>query len=427
MNDERSAMGKYYLFGAGINGVAAIKFFKRKNIIAVIDNDERKQGKQMEGIPIISLNQYINRADNKQIIISGFTFSGSITDNLKEKGIFHYYISPYMQTGFYEDCQDIIFKLKLYQYKKICFISKSPMSELIEEGLRENKINVTCSYIEKEKINVIENDAPIIITNYEEKIKAHEICSEKQRDQILDINEIYEKNFGFKNDRLLKFENIHRGERCFIIGNGPSLRYSDLDTLHRNKEICFGVNRIYFAYEHTNWRPNYYVAVDYIIVQNDKKKLMELEGTKFIRHFYKTVENWADNNIYEFRGMISQSGKPEISLDMYQGIYIGNTVVYDAIQIALYMGFREIYLLGVDMTSGVRSEDNGVHFYKSPNPLEGLGIGNISNAQENIEYAAKVIEELGGKLRNATRGGELNKVIRVDFDEFFDLGDDDGM
>ena len=91
------------------------------------------------------------------------------------------------------------------------------------------------------------------------------------------------------------------------------------------------------------------------------------------------------------------------------------------------MGFREIYLLGVDMTSGVRSEDNGVHFYKSPNPLEGLGIGNISNAQENIEYAAKVIEELGGKLRNATRGGELNKVIRVDFDEFFDLGDDDGM
>ena len=39
MNDERSAMGKYYLFGAGINGVAAIKFFKRKNIIAVIDND----------------------------------------------------------------------------------------------------------------------------------------------------------------------------------------------------------------------------------------------------------------------------------------------------------------------------------------------------------------------------------------------------
>lgn len=43
---------------------------------------------------------------------------------------------------------------------------------------------------------------------------------------------------------------------------------------------------------------------------------------------------------------------PCLSQDMYNGVYTGNTVVYDAIQIALYMGFEEIYLLGVDMTRG---------------------------------------------------------------------------
>ena len=47
-------MSRYYLFGAGINAYAVIQFFGRQNIIAAIDNDEKKQGTQIERIPIIS-------------------------------------------------------------------------------------------------------------------------------------------------------------------------------------------------------------------------------------------------------------------------------------------------------------------------------------------------------------------------------------
>ena len=52
-------MKQYYLFGAGINGIAAIQFFGKQNILAIIDNDERKQGKEVEGIPVISLELYL--------------------------------------------------------------------------------------------------------------------------------------------------------------------------------------------------------------------------------------------------------------------------------------------------------------------------------------------------------------------------------
>lgn len=413
-------MGKYYLFGAGINCIAAIQFFKRKNIIAVIDNDERKQGKYIEEIPIISLKQYLEKANEEQIIITGFMDKMSISNCLKEKGILHFYYCPYMQTGFYRDCDDIIFKLELKKYKTIYFYTKNPIAEMIEESFKEKQEKTVVGYLERNEINNIEKNMPIVITNQEESTKLQEILDVNHNYLIMDINEIYEKEYGFKNERILKFRDIHKERRCFVIGNGPSLRYSDLDILHNNGEICFGVNRIYLAYEYTHWRPDYYVAVDYNVIQHDRSRIAEMEGIKFIRHFYKEIEELKEKNIYEFKGLSYQPGNPQFSIDMYQGIYMGSTVVYDAIQIAFYMGFREIYLLGVDMTSGIRCEEEGSHFYKIPDKKEVLGLGNILEARQCLAYAGKKIDELGKKLRNATRGGELNEVTRVEFDQLFE-------
>ncbi len=39
--------------------------------------------------------------------------------------------------------------------------------------------------------------------------------------------------------------NIHHGQRCFIIGNGPSLQRTDLTKL--KDEFTFGMNRIYLV------------------------------------------------------------------------------------------------------------------------------------------------------------------------------------
>ena len=46
--------------------------------------------------------------------------------------------------------------------------------------------------------------------------------------------------------RLAALRDRHRGERCFILGNGPSLKRTDLSKL-RN-ETTFGLNRIYLAF-----------------------------------------------------------------------------------------------------------------------------------------------------------------------------------
>ena len=54
---------------------------------------------------------------------------------------------------------------------------------------------------------------------------------------------------------LENLKNIQEGKRCFLIGNGPSLRAEDLTCLYEHGEICFAFNRIYNIFEQTPWRP----------------------------------------------------------------------------------------------------------------------------------------------------------------------------
>ena len=47
-------------------------------------------------------------------------------------------------------------------------------------------------------------------------------------------------------ERMLALKDTHRGQRCFIIGNGPSLKNTDLALLEN--EVTFGLNRIYLLF-----------------------------------------------------------------------------------------------------------------------------------------------------------------------------------
>lgn len=68
--------------------------------------------------------------------------------------------------------------------------------------------------------------------------------------------------------QLSKYKNRHKGQRCFIVANGPSLTSKDLDLLHERGEVAFGMNRIYKMFEQTNWRPIYYVCEDELIAKS---------------------------------------------------------------------------------------------------------------------------------------------------------------
>ena len=156
-------MKDFYLFGAGINCEAVISFFGIKNIKGIIDSNIQLHGKSINGIEIMGVDEYIKNGQNKKIYITSYYQAESIIENLKERKIINYYKSPYMQTGFFKSAMDIINKLNLYKYQKVCFINCSPLTESIIEILN-NKYKcdlkiIDLNYSLKESEMVVVSDA----------------------------------------------------------------------------------------------------------------------------------------------------------------------------------------------------------------------------------------------------------------------------
>lgn len=224
---------------------------------------------------------------------------------------------------------------------------------------------------------------------------------------------------------IKKIKNAYEGRRCFIIGNGPSLKTSDLEKL-RN-DICFASHGIYEIYDKTIWRPTYYCAQDLQLIRKRRKKInKQIESKKIIaiaqEHIYPQLTNaifikkiWKDFG----------TNLPAFSDNAQMGIYEGFTVTYMCLQLAVYMGFKEIILLGIDhnYSTMIDPEGNLVkqkgiadHFSKN-DKITNLPRLNIST----LAYqAAKKYADLHGiKIYNATRGGKLEVFERVNFDELF--------
>lgn len=79
--------------------------------------------------------------------------------------------------------------------------------------------------------------------------------------------------------RLSLLRDAHKGERCFLIGNGPSLKRTDLSLL-RN-EFSFGFNRIFLAAEELNFTPSCLVSINDLVIEQSAPEFRALEMPKF--------------------------------------------------------------------------------------------------------------------------------------------------
>ena len=81
-----------------------------------------------------------------------------------------------------------------------------------------------------------------------------------------------------ENERKLKaLKNKHKGKRCFVIGNGPSLNKMDLSLL--KNEYTFGVNGVFYAFDELGFMPTYYVVEDRLVAEDNRYKINNLSET----------------------------------------------------------------------------------------------------------------------------------------------------
>lgn len=156
-------------------------------------------------------------------------------------------------------------------------------------------------------------------------------------------------------ERNQAYKNIHKGDRCFILGTGPSLNLlTDPQIRQLSREIIFGTNSLYKADAISSITPKYYALLDNLYWEqwaNTFNDVVERYGRSppiFITDLRakKLAEEARQvDHIYIYSKKYPTS---TMSDQIHSNIYAAMNVVSYCILVASYMGFKEIYLLGCD-------------------------------------------------------------------------------
>ena len=251
------------------------------------------------------------------------------------------------------------------------------------------------------------------------------VKSIKERYKVYVLNHFSSSRYARE---LQKFKDIHKGETCFIIGNGPSLKASDLELLHKKKIPTFAFNRIYLIFNDTQWRPTYYVSQDEKTLRNCAVQVNDMNiKHKFIPLFIRYYHDIQIKGAHYFHLKSNHEDYPEMSDDITQFISDTTTVAVTAGQMASYMGFCKIYLIGVDHSFSTYQNDKGEivqdknakdYFTDLYNPDKSdLYIPNIDSSTRAFISLKRFCDMRKVEIINATRGGKLEVFPRVSFDE----------
>lgn len=213
---------------------------------------------------------------------------------------------------------------------------------------------------------------------------------------------------------LEKYKDINKGKRCFIIGTGPSLTIEDYNLL--KDEITFGVNALCLWFE-KNYITNYFFISDKYAYEKLKDKIPD---KTFMSSYVNKKTNFKNPKLQEInvcRYNFFMNYCPKISKDISICSYDFNSVVFMAIQFAIYTGIKEIYLLGIDCNytdRKVYAVDHGIRHRQKY--MEDAGKQMIQNFIKLRVFC----EKNNIKIYNASRGGKLDVFERVNLDELLE-------
>lgn len=252
---------------------------------------------------------------------------------------------------------------------------------------------------------------------------------------------ILDKNSKF----LLSLRDKYKGRRCFVIGNGPSLKINDLKKL--TNEITIASNKIYLAFKETDWRPTIYTVADLLVAENNSKEINELEllkiSPKEVKSVFRASENYGKKGKHIFFRSLYKKGYSKdnqyisyFSEDLVDGAFIGQTITNLNLQIAFYLGCDPIYVIGIDGVYKIPDKKKAHHSYKSvfvskdeenhfmKNYRKKGEAWSIPNPEyNNIEYKCgnDFIKQKGRHVYNISRHSVIDVFEKIDTDSILNF------
>jgi len=222
--------------------------------------------------------------------------------------------------------------------------------------------------------------------------------------------------------RFELLRNRHAGERCVVVANGPSLNMMDLSFLRQ--ETVIGMNKIFLGFRKFHFYPRYYVAVNAKVLEQSAEEIKGLNCVKFIGS--RAGELIAEDAL-TYR--INTARPPHrFCRDISEGVHEGWTVTYAALQVAHYLGFRVVIVIGMDHRFVYTGGPNQTQRLDGPDPNhfspDYFGHGqdwqnpDLAHSEESYRIARAEYERDGRRILDATLDGACQVFEKVDYRTF---------
>ena len=224
--------------------------------------------------------------------------------------------------------------------------------------------------------------------------------------------------------RIKLFQNKHQSERCFILGNGPSLKHTDLSRL--KNEITFGMNRIYLLFPQIGFPTSYYLAINTLVIEQCANEIMALDMPRFVSW---RGRKWLRPDPDVIYLDTDYTDPPTFSRDLSGRVFEGSTVTYVAMQLAYHMGFEEVILVGVDHSFTTKGKPNVTVVSDGEDPnhfsTEYFGKGyrwqlpDLEASERAYLMAREAFETSNRRILDATIGGKLDIFPKIQLEDLF--------
>jgi hypothetical protein len=230
--------------------------------------------------------------------------------------------------------------------------------------------------------------------------------------------------------RLAALKNIHKGQRAFIIGNGPSLKQTDLTKL--KNEFTFGMNRIYLLFPELGFSTTYFCSINDLVIEQFTDDILALPMPKFLawhshHHFENSSFTLHPSSFPTF--LYTTYTGPRFSTDVRGRVWEGATVTNMALQLAFHMGFEQVILIGVDHNFTSKGDANKTVVSQGDDPnhfapnyfAKGFKwqLPDLDTSEIGYTLARDAYQKAGRKVLDATVGGKLTIFPKVDYNSLF--------
>lgn len=194
-------------------------------------------------------------------------------------------------------------------------------------------------------------------------------------------------------DEIGDFKDLHQGRNVFILASGPSLAQTDLTPL--GKRIAIGLNRSSLIFPETHYH-----------CTMDERLFREYEDVLRKSRYLFTLPD------RPFGISIPFLGSEGFSEDLAEGIYSGYTVAYFALQVAVYMGFKKVFYVGLDL----KHQPGQTHFFGNDSVSKNHETTEFPKMTRMLEHAAEKLADSDVKVYNCSPDTTLDCFERVTFE-----------